>query len=891
VSWWSRLFAGRRLEKELDAELRFHLETQVDDNIRAGMPEDEARRLARNQFGGIEQVKEDCRDVRGTRWVDETLRDLNLACRVLAKDRSFAAAAIATLALAMGLNAATFSVVEAVLVRPLPFPDPEALVWISERNGELETISGAHLESWRQDAKSLGVLSPLLTGDATLEDSSTQVRFACVSAELTRLFGVTPPIGRDFSPGDFRGAPVAPGLQAAGGRASGAAVLSDQLFRRLGGSRELLGRPVEIHGVAYDVVGVLPASFSLPTAPSLQLGVGPQAEVDLFLSTTVHSSYRGPGAILGRLAPNVSASAATSELRTLARHTDSPGARDPSQPAPELRVVPLRERIVAQVRRTILILWACVGLVLLIGCANVGGLLLARLVARRHEMSLRLALGAGRWRLMRQLFAENAVLTAAAGITALALAWACVALLKRVGPVDVPRLNDVAVSPGVLLSGAGACAVTVLVLGIVPVLWTGVVSTVQASNRGVVAGSGSFRRWHGAVVIGELALTLTLLSGAGLMLRSLIHVQAEGAALVPERVLAARVRAADLRTPLPPRDRLLRNGRLLEELEALPGVRCAAFWTITFGYPARLEALRGPQEPPVGMWFNVSQGFHEASGVRLLAGRWFNDADGRAEPPVVLVSKRFAEMVVPGGARPDALVGRRTLGPFAPPQSDRREGPLSIIGVVSDYRSGQYGILQPDDPQALPQVFYLDTLRPVDGGELLLRTVAHPGSLVPSVRRTVDASGGLRLIGGTDLDDQLSRAIAPRRFHTNVIVAFGLVALLVAVAGTSGVLRYSVAQRKREIGVRIVLGARPTDIRNMVISQAGRLLVVGVGGGLLGGLLLSRLIGAGLYGVRATDPAAHLGAASLLVGVALCAAYLTARQAMYTSPSETLRRE
>jgi len=388
--------------------------------------------------------------------------------------------------------------------------------------------------------------------------------------------------------------------------------------------------------------------------------------------------------------------------------------------------------------------------------------------------------------------------------------------------------------------------------------------------------------------MGELALTLTLLSGAGLMLRSLIQVQAEGAALAPERVLVARVRAADTRRPLPPRDRLLRNGRLLEELEALPGVRRAAFWTVTFGYPARVEALPGPQEPPVGMWFNVSPGFHEASGVRLSAGRWFNDADGSVQPPAVLVSERFAEMVVPGGAQPDALVGRRTFGSFPPPQSDGREGPLSIIGVVSDYRSGQYGILQPDDPKALPQVFYLDTLRPVDGGELLLRTGAHPGSLVPSVREAVEERGGLRLIGGTDLDDQLSRAIAPRRFHTNVIVAFGLVALLVVVAGISGVLRYSVAQRRREIDVRMVLGARPADIRNMVISQAGGPLVAG---GLVGALTLSRLLGAALYGIGVTDPVAHVGATALLVGAALCAAYLPARHAMRTNPWETLRRE
>ena len=312
MKWWQRLVQRHRLERELDAELRFHCEQQVKANLRDGMSEGEARRRALAEFGGLEQVKEECRDARGTRWVDETAQDLRYAFRLLLKDRSFTFVAAATLAIGIGVNTAMFSVIESVLLEPLPYPHPERLVWISERDAaatsSLALVFGDDLEAWRSRSESFAALSVLLTGDATMgADEPVQVRVACLSESLTRVFGVAPVIGRDFLPQDFEHAPQAPGLRASAENRSdtGVAVLSDRLFRRLGGHPRLLGEPVQIGNVRYAIVGVLPPSYRLPVAPSLQLGVGARTDVDLVLNATVGRASRGPGAVLGRLKPGV----------------------------------------------------------------------------------------------------------------------------------------------------------------------------------------------------------------------------------------------------------------------------------------------------------------------------------------------------------------------------------------------------------------------------------------------------------------------------------------------------------------------------------------------------------------------------------------------------------
>jgi predicted permease len=898
VNWWQRLVKGNRLERELDAELRYHFDRQVADYVRSGMPAEEARRRARAQFGGLDQVKENCRDARGTRWVEDTVQDLRFALRLLAKDRAFTLVAVITLALGIGANTAMFSVIESVLLAPLPYRDPERIVWISENdvsgNNNLAMVFAADLEEWRSRATSFDALSILLTGDATMGgDEPVQVRVACLSESLTRLFGVAPVIGRDFLPKDFEHAPQAPGLRASAENRSdtGLAVLSDRLFRRLGGDPATLGESVTINNVHYTIIGVLPPSFRLPVAPSLQLGVGPQTDIDLVLNTNVGRTSRGPGAVLARLKPGVQIDAAFAELEGIRQAANQTRSKDETSSGLNLQVISFHDRVVGGTRRMLLVLWASVGFVLLVACVNIISLLLARSVARQQETAVRTALGAGRWRLVRQMLAENMVLAFAGGLAGIALGYAAVGMLTQTSAIDVPRLQDATLNGRVLLFSAAACAMSGILLSVIPTVRSSVnLGGYLKASAGTTSGSG-VRRWHSALVICELALALIPLTGASLMLRSLWHVRSQGAVLTPHQVLMARIQTNSMQGSTPPADRLRQSDQLLDEIESLPSVRAAALWSVTFGYPARISGLPQRENDAVAMWFNVSPHFREASGLRLLAGRWFTEGDRTVTPPVVVVSERFAWTFSTDVRDHQSVVGKTTFGPFPPPGSPDRDAPMTIIGVVSDFRSGRLGILRPDDGNALPQVFFPDVLRPMVGGELLVRTASSPLGAVDSVRKVVYSRPNSRLMAVRTLDDQLSVAVAPRSFNTLLIVAFAGVALLLTTVGVSGVLRYSVAQRTHEIGLRLALGAGEGDIVRMILSHTVGLVVAGVAIGLGGSAALSRLIGGVLYGVTATDPIAYVTVTLLLITVAMIAAYLPARRAMRLDPMMALRHE
>jgi putative ABC transport system permease protein len=375
------------------------------------------------------------------------------------------------------------------------------------------------------------------------------------------------------------------------------------------------------------------------------------------------------------------------------------------------------------------------------------------------------------------------------------------------------------------------------------------------------------------------------------MLRSLWEVEREGGALVPGRVLVARVPPGGPSGQLTPADAVRRTDRLLGEIEAIPGVRAAALWSVTFGYPARIQGLAPAGRNPTAMWFNVTSGYLAASGVSLLAGRWLTEGDRAASPPVVVVSERFARRFSAVLPDLDAIVGRTTFGPLVPAGSSAREAPVTIVGVVSDFRSGRLGILQPDASDALPQVFFPDALRPVAGGELLVRTSSSPLGLAPSIREVVSDRLGMRLTGVRTLDDQMSAAIAPRRFKSRLSVVFAAIALLLAAAGVSGVLRHAVARRTREIGVRVALGARASDIRRLFLAYAGGLVAVGVTLGLAGSVALSKVMAGLLYGIGPFDPVAYAGVSLLLAAAALGAAYAPARRAMRLDPAVVLRHQ
>jgi putative ABC transport system permease protein len=342
---------------------------------------------------------------------------------------------------------------------------------------------------------------------------------------------------------------------------------------------------------------------------------------------------------------------------------------------------------------------------------------------------------------------------------------------------------------------------------------------------------------------------------------------------------------------MPKEDRLRESGRVLAGIQSIPGIRAVALWSATFGVPVRVFGVPDPGTKVIAIWFSVSPQFREASGVRLLAGRWLAEADRHASPPVAIVSERFAREFSASVGTLDSIVGRSTIGPFPPAGSSEREGPLAIVGVVSDFRSGRLGILQPDDANALPQVFYADALRPMLGGELVVRVASNPLSFVEAIRRVVQTRAGARLAAVRTLDDQLSIAIASRRFNTNLIAAFAGLAMLLAALGVAGVIRYAVAQRTPEIGLRLALGANRIDILRMILSPTVALVAAGVTIGISGAAGLSRFLSRVLYGVSPTDPSTYVAMSLSLFAVAVLAAYLPARKAMRLEPITALRRE
>jgi putative ABC transport system permease protein len=832
-------------------------------------------------------------------WLEQAGHDIRISGRLLIKDAAFTTVTIVTLALAIGANTAMFSVIESVLRRPLPYRNPERMVWITENSlsgaNPLAMAIGSDLEQWRKRVKAFESLSVLLTTDAMLAGQEpTQIRVACVSAGVSALFGVSPVVGRDFRPEEFEHAPAAPGLRPSDQNRNdtGVAVLSERLFRKLGSDATLLGKPVVIAGTPYLVVGVMPSTFRLPVAPSLQLGVGSQDDVDVVLNTTIGPTARVPGAVLGRLAPGAALETAAAELQGVRAAANKARSEDDSTSDLALQVVRLDEQIVARSKRALLVLWASVGFVLAVACVNIIALLLSRSIARHRETAIRVALGASRWRLLSQTLTENALLAGGGGVLGLVIAHVIVGVLADSGGADVPRLQDSALNTTVLVFSAAVSIVVALLLSAAPAIAPRVnIESQLRATAGSILSSARVRQRQSALVVFELACALIPLAGAGLMLRSLNQVQSEGAMVRPREVLLGRIQPGPQAAMASPAGRLPETDRMLGAIESTAGVRSAALWSATFGVPARVSGLPERGSPTVAMWFSVSPQFREAAGLPLLAGRWFTPADRHATVPTVVVSERFAREAAAGLPSVDWIVGRSTFGPFPPPDSTERESPMTIVGVISDFRSGRLGILQPDDVNALPQVFYPDALRPMIGGELIVRVAGNPVGFVEPIRRAIQTRPGARLVAVRTLEDQLTLATGPRRFSTGLFVAFAGLAMLLAAVGVAGVFRYTVAQRTHEIGLRLALGANRIDILRMILSHAAGLAIVGIVVGSAGAAALSKYIASSLYGVRTNDPWAYLAVCACLIVVAVGAAYLPARSVMGLEPLSVLRRE
>jgi predicted permease len=885
--WRRRLRALLRrgeLDRELDEELRYHLEREAELHAAAGLGPEEARLAALRGFGGVAQSKELCREARGVRFFEDLSQDVRYGLRTFRKKPGFASVAVLTLALGIGANAAIFSAVNGVLLKSLPFPDPERLVALegTAESGRVTAVAFPDYQDWRAGQNVFEELAArlpaggVLTGDGGPE----RVTGRLVTASFFKTLGVRPAAGRFFTEEEDR-----PG----GGRLM---VIGHGLWqRRYGGDAGVVGRAVRFNGESWTVAGVMPPQFDFYGENNLNneffIPLGQISDQPFMHERDSHAVM-----VTARLRPGVSLGQARAQMEALA-------ARLAEQfPATNrgngVRLTSFLDDYVGEARPALLMLMAAVGAVLLIACANVANLLLVRASARRKEIALRVALGAGRGRVVRQLLTESLLLAAGGGALGLLFAWWGVGALLRFAPDVLPRAESISLDGRALLFTFALTLLTGVVFGVVPALQTSKAGLNIVMKGGGVGGGGGGGRWlRSGLVVTEVALSLVLLVGAGLLLRSFWQLMRVEPGFEARGVLTLRLRLPDAGYA-----DAARSAAFLKEVkrrvEALPGVRQVS---LASGFPFGRASERGyllegrpeprrPSDWPPSYLQWVSAEFHRTLGIGLVAGRYLDERDAADTPPVALVDEEFVRRNFPGESPRDALGRRLRFGGEGEPWCE-------IVGVVGHVR--QSGL----DEEGRPGVYRPWTQMRADlaGGytramDFVVKTSVEPTRLVEPIRGEVQSLDRDQPLGNVrTLASLVEQTVAPRRFSMTLAGAFAFVALVLGAVGLYGVLSYTVAQRSREIGIRMALGAQRSDVHRLVISQGMALALGGVAAGLLASLALTRLMSGLLFGVSATDAPTFSLITLLLLAVALVACYLPARRASKVDPLVALRYE
>jgi putative ABC transport system permease protein len=875
---FSTLFRRSRVDRDMDDELRAHIQSRADDLERSGLSRAEAERRARIEFGGYEHFKEECREAVGAHFLENLLQDVRFGFRLLRKSPGFTSVAILTLALGIGANTAIFSVVYAVLLRPLPYTHPEQLVLAFENNLQqgikIRGCSYQNLIELQHSgifAQAAGVSRHDLTltgiGDPAL------VTTVGVTPEIFSLLNVSPLAGRYLFPDDeIQGAaPVV--------------VLSERLWRtRLGANPHIMGSSITLDQRPFTVVGIMPASFEIPLFGNNQEIWIPVIQDPLF-SAWIPKRELHWLRVAGRLNPGVSLERAQSEVDAISRRVASEFPAENGGWA--IHLMPLQQAISQDLKTPLLVLLGAAGLVLLLACLNMANLLLARATSRTREVALRQALGARRSRIVRQLLTESAVLGLLGGILGVALAYWCTQALGSFMPPDVLGMQAVQVDGWVLAFALLLSMAANMGFGLGPALLTSksdVQSNLQDNTARSGSGAGSSRA-RNFLAAGEIALAVVLVAAAGLMTRSLSKMIAVNPGFDADHVLKAEVSLPRYQYSTPQQWTTFSDA-LLERLQAQPGLQesaiaiplplADAFVKLRFTIANR-AALPGGT-PTLANYVSVSPEYFHVMGIPLLRGRNFAQSDSPSSPPVTIISEAFAKLYF----RHEDPLGKRLMFAFPPAPNTVHE----IVGVVADIRDAGLN----EEPG--PMMYVPFAQAPFWGGELVVKSALPPSTVVETIRRVVRTlDKDLPVTDIAKMPDVLDAAVAEPRFRAWLLSGFGAVALLLAAAGIFGVVSYSVASRTREFGVRAALGASPWSIKKMVLMQGLALGGFGLAAGLVTSVGVLRFLKGELYGVAAYDPATFLTSTVILLGIAVAACYIPARRAMKVDPMVALHYE
>ena len=873
-----------RLEQELDDELRYHYERQLETHVSAGLSLEDARFAALRAMGPMELAKDQCRDARGAMWIQQAIQDVGYALRTMRAAPQFTFVAVLTLALGIGATTALFSVMYAVVVRPLPYPEPNRLVrvWSTmPARGFAEASSSIpDYRLFRDHTRTLAALAAMSGTSYTLTTPGApeRVRGTRATASLQRVLRSHVVLGRWFSDAEEQWGQHR------------VAVISEGLWqRRFGSDPRIVGRTVRLDDESYTVLGVMPASFSLPNAPS-DLWTPLSFPPDSTMNTRSNSFLD----LFGRLAPGVTPAQATADLIAVVR---------PVNPDVGAQVEDLRESIVGDVRPTMNLLLGAVGFVLVIACANVANLLLVRGNGRQQELAIRAALGASRARLLRQLLTESLLLAFCGGAFGLVVAWAGVQAIAQYAPADVPRLGDGSLNGAVLGAAIALALLTGLAFGLMPARYAAagrMGDAVKQGSRGSTGGRAA-ARVRDMLVVAEVSLSLVLLIGAGLLVASLLRLHAIDPGFEPRHLQTARLELPEARYG--DTEQVARiYGQLIAELKSVPGATHAAattalpFADASWGKLLTIDGRPAPKsfaDVPVVQYRQVTATYFETLRAPLRAGRLFAGTDGAHQPPVAIVNETFARRFWPTGGAVGATLYAGPPEALIPEElrENARRFPfprLRVVGVVGDLR--HYGL----DPAPAGTVRRASAERHrnrsvhVRGRPIGRRSHATTLGLASAVHR-IDPN--LPLSDVLTMEDRLGTSLARRRFTLALMVLFAGVAVVMAVVGIYGVIAYTVGQRVREMGVRMALGARSSDIVKLIVTRGAWLALVGVAAGTMLAVALSGLMAGLLFEVQATDTSTYVATTVLLFAVAALAAYVPARRAGRIDPAFVLRHE